>query len=163
MPRLSLLALVGGLAIAIGYTAGAMNQADAADPPGASATAVRAAATHSGDYLPAHPYKLFVDGALVGGFKEVSGLETETSPRPLTLASGFLVDPAVLAMAETKAPHRFMVLYRDAETGAEDRLDFTGYPTRVSATSTAFDVAVIEKMELAVEAVAVRPHRTEVK
>jgi phage tail-like protein len=30
-----------------------------------------------GDYLPAHNFKLEIDGVIVGGFKEISGLETE--------------------------------------------------------------------------------------
>ena len=37
----------------------------------------RAESKHKGDYLPAHNFKLEIDGVTVGGFKEVSGLESE--------------------------------------------------------------------------------------
>lgn len=32
---------------------------------------------HEGDYLPAHNFKLEIDGVVVAGFKEITGLETE--------------------------------------------------------------------------------------
>ncbi len=38
---------------------------------------IRARTKHNGDYLPAHNFKLEIDGVIVGGFKEISGLETE--------------------------------------------------------------------------------------
>ena len=37
----------------------------------------RAESNHKGDNLPAHNFKLEIDGVTVGGFKEVSGLESE--------------------------------------------------------------------------------------
>ncbi len=38
---------------------------------------IRQRTKHNGDYLPAHNFKLEIDGVIVGGFKEISGLETE--------------------------------------------------------------------------------------
>ncbi|MDO8648226.1 MAG: phage tail protein [Candidatus Peregrinibacteria bacterium] len=39
--------------------------------------AIRAVGKHKGDYLPAHNFKLEIDGVISGGFKEISGLESE--------------------------------------------------------------------------------------
>lgn len=39
--------------------------------------AIRSVGKHKGDYLPAHNFKLEIDGIIAGGFKEVSGLESE--------------------------------------------------------------------------------------
>lgn len=40
--------------------------------------AIRAVGKHKGDYLPAHNFKLEIDGVIQGGFKSVGGLESET-------------------------------------------------------------------------------------
>jgi|GEM_PF-309205 len=39
--------------------------------------AIRAVGKHKGDYLPAHNFKIEIDGVISGGFKEISGLESE--------------------------------------------------------------------------------------
>lgn len=39
--------------------------------------AIRAVGKHKGDYLPAHNFKIEIDGVIAGGFKEISGLESE--------------------------------------------------------------------------------------
>ena len=39
--------------------------------------AIRAVGKHKGDYLPAHNFKIEIDGVISGGFKEVTGLESE--------------------------------------------------------------------------------------
>ncbi len=48
---------------------------DAWDAP--PLAAIRAVGKHKGDYLPAHNFKLEIDGVISGGFKEVTGLESE--------------------------------------------------------------------------------------
>jgi len=47
-------------------------------PPGPpDAPAASASGKSKGDYLPAHTFKIEIDGVISGGFKEISGLESE--------------------------------------------------------------------------------------
>ena len=50
-----------------------------------------------GDYFPMNNFKLEIDGVIVAGFKEVSGLESETeiSLNKIVLKRGFINDPAI--------------------------------------------------------------------
>lgn len=68
------LALVFVLVLTIGSTA-LSAPTEKADPPAPAADAARK--KHAGDYLPAHNFKIEIDGVIAGGFKEVSGLESE--------------------------------------------------------------------------------------
>lgn len=72
MPRNALLAL-SGLALlfaGIGCSNAATSQALSAQAQPVEAAAIRNVGKHKGDYLPAHAWKLEVDGVLVGGFKD---------------------------------------------------------------------------------------------
>jgi phage tail-like protein len=74
MPRTALLAVTGlsVLLAALGCSTAASSQAPAAEPAAVSAAAIRAVGKHKGDYLPAHNWKIEIDGVLVGGFKDMS-------------------------------------------------------------------------------------------
>lgn len=73
MPRTALLALTGlSVLAALGCSTAASSQAPAAEPAAVSAAAIRAVGKHKGDYLPAHNWKIEIDGVLVGGFKDMS-------------------------------------------------------------------------------------------
>jgi hypothetical protein len=56
--------------------AGSTGLSASADKSGA-ADAALASAKNKGDYLPAHNFRIEIDGVIAGGFKEVSGLESE--------------------------------------------------------------------------------------
>jgi phage tail-like protein len=85
MPRTALLAVTGLslLLAAIGCSTAASSQAPTAQPQAVSAAAIRAVGKHKGDYLPAHNWKIEIDGVISGGFKEMS-LEIDGKP-----ATGF--------------------------------------------------------------------------
>jgi phage tail-like protein len=85
MPRLTLSAVTGLslLLAALGCSTTASSQAPAARPEAVSAAAIRAVGKHKGDYLPAHNWKIEIDGVLVGGFKDMA-LDIDGKP-----AAGF--------------------------------------------------------------------------
>jgi phage tail-like protein len=75
MPRIALSAVTGLsllLAATVGCATTASSQAPTAQPETVSAAAIRAVGKHKGDYLPAHNWKIEIDGVLVGGFKDLS-------------------------------------------------------------------------------------------
>lgn len=134
MPRLALSAVTGLslllAAAAVGCATTASSQAPAAQPQPVSAAAIRAVGKHKGDYLPAHNWKIEIDGVLVGGFKDLSltidgaeaagfekivevesdyrnGDDPVTHKRPgkakyknITLKRGFIADDSLLAWFE---------------------------------------------------------------
>jgi hypothetical protein len=158
----------------VGFSAAALAGNEA--PPSYSVAAIRSFNKHQGDYLPAHAYKLYVDGALVGGFKDVKGLETDFTVRPspdgsgyqpLTLVGGFIADPSALPPPDgSKAPaalHHYSIIHRDLAARTTQRLDFDGFAYAMNPRTAAFDVAVVDSLGVAVQSVVFRPHRGEVK
>ena len=131
-------------------------------------TAIRAIGKHKGDYLPAHNFKLEIDGVIVGGFKEISGLESETERRAgavkyknIVLKRGFIADPSLTewlgagAKAERKSGS---VIYCDSATDKSVRYNFfEAWPTRVATKDVGFDVLIAEALELTVERVELAP------
>lgn len=166
-------------ALLLGLGLSALSLAGGASPDDAgsyAAAAIRSTSKHHGDYLPAHAYKLYVDGALVGGFKDIKGLDVDfsarklpgrTSYQPITLVAGFVADPSALPPPDgSKAPtvlHRYTIIHRDLAARTTERLDFDGYTSVVNGRTSAFDVSVVDTLDVAVESVVFRPHRGEVK
>lgn len=142
MTRTTLAGLTGlALAItALGCSAASISPAPEVQKAPVATTAIRAVGKHKGDYLPAHNWKIEIDGVIVGGFKEVSGLESEveviefkdgddslTHKRPgkakyknIVLKQGFIADDHLDAWfkAEGEAPTERKsgsVIYLDRE------------------------------------------------
>lgn len=167
----ALSALLLGAALSAVALAGGAGPDDTASYASA---AIRSFSKHQGDYLPAHTFKLYVDGALVGGFKDVQGLEADftarklpgaTSYQPITLVGGFIADPAALPPPDgSKAPtvlHRYSIIHRDLAARTTQRLDFDGYADLMKARDGAFDVTPIDALRLEVDALVFRPARGE--
>ncbi|MFN3431083.1 MAG: phage tail protein [Candidatus Sericytochromatia bacterium] len=79
MPRTALAGLTGFMLLSapLGCTAASTSPAPEVQAAPVSTTAIRAVGKHKGDYLPAHNWKIEIDGVIVGGFKEVTGIDAE--------------------------------------------------------------------------------------
>lgn len=74
------LAGMTGLALALtalGCAAAATSPEPGAQKAAVTTAAIRSVGKHKGDYLPAHNWKIEIDGVLVGGFKEVTGVDAD--------------------------------------------------------------------------------------
>ncbi len=103
------------------YTAGRFNlsfaQAQSSEMLAREALrAIRSLGKHKGDYLPAHNFKLEIDGVIMGGFKEVSGIEA-----PATTAEGGSKHPNVVLKRGFVNDASLLQWYRKMEAGQTDR------------------------------------------
>lgn len=73
--------------------------------------AIQAVSKHKGDYLPAHNFKIEIDGVIAGGFKSVGGLESETEVVEFQNGGDLIV---------RKVPHAEIVLTRYVMDGGDD-------------------------------------------
>lgn len=181
MPRHSLTVLAGlSLLLAgIGCSATAHSQAPAAQSESVSVAAIRNVGKHKGDYLPAHNFKLEIDGVIVGGFKSLSGLEAEIEvieyrdgDDPIThkragkakyknivLKRGFVADPSLSewyekVLAGTTDRKSGSVIFLDRESNEVVRMTFECSPALVKADGLVYDVNIVHELVLAVENVA---------
>lgn len=72
---IGLVVMLGGAGCAEGPVTSAPSAAS--EGPGLAVAAMNPVSRIPGDALPAHNFKLEIDGVIAGGFKEVSGLESE--------------------------------------------------------------------------------------
>jgi phage tail-like protein len=151
MTRIVLAGLTGLVLMSagVGCSADPTPQAPTVQAAPVTTTAIRSVGKHKGDYLPAHTWKLEIDGVLVGGFKELTGVDADghvvefkdgddpiTHKRPgkakyknITLKRGFVADdgldswftPEGQAPAERKSGS---VIYLDREGNEVLRFDF---------------------------------------
>lgn len=136
---------------------------------------------HNGDYLPAHNFKIEIDGVISGGFKEISGIESEveiieykdgsdpiTHKRPgkakyknIVLKRGFVNDASLLewykkvlnGVTERKSGS---IIYLDREGNEVLRYNFfEAWPCRWKAPelNANSDTFIVEELEFAVEKV----------
>ncbi|MNS76406.1 T4-like virus tail tube protein gp19 [compost metagenome] len=158
-------ALAGVTGLALAITALGCAAATTSPEPGAqkatvTTTAIRSVGKHKGDYLPAHNWKLEIDGVLVGGFKALTGVDADgnvvefkdgSDPlthkragkakyKNITLKRGFVADdgldawftPEGQAPAERKSGS---VIYLDREGNEVLRFDFEGaWPSVAKST-----------------------------
>lgn len=75
--------------------------------------AIRKPTAHTGDYLPAHNFKIEIDGVIQGGFKEITGLESEVEV--IEYKDG---DDPVIRKRAGKAKYRNIVLKRGVVSDA---------------------------------------------
>jgi phage tail-like protein len=134
-----------------------------------------------GDYLPAHNWKIEIDGVIAGGFKEVSGLESEvevieyrngddpvTHKRPgktkfknITLRRGLEGDAPLLPWYKSvlggKTDRKSgSIIYLDREGNEVLRYNFfEAWPTRWKAPelNSHSDTHIVEELEFVVEKV----------
>lgn len=168
--------------------ASAVGCSSAATPAPVQVSALRHMSKHKGDYLPAHAWKVEIDGVIVGGFKSVDGLESEveiveyrdgddplTHKRPgkatdqrLVLERGFLASGGLRAWFEQdpKAPTERKsgsVIYLDRAGNEVLRYNlFECWPVASDVTvDEAVGVAVVRDMTLMVRQLEVRVDRLE--
>lgn len=143
--------------------------------------AVRDWGKHKGDYLPAHNFKLEIDGVISGGFKEISGLESEVEiieykdgDDPVTrkragkvkyknivLKRGFVRDGSLLewyrmVLAGTTDRKSGSIIYLDRAGGEVLRYNFfEAWPCRWKAPelNASSDTHIVEEIEFVVERV----------
>jgi phage tail-like protein len=142
---------------------------------------IRVPSTHKGDYLPAHNFALEIDGVIKGGFKEITGVESEveiieykdgddpiTRKRPgkakyknICLKRGFVKDPSLLewykkVLAGKTERKSGSVIYLDRENKEVLRYNFfEAWPCRWKAPelNAHSDTHVVEEIEFVVEKV----------
>ena len=141
-----------------------------------SERAIRSVGKHKGDYLPAHNFKLEIDGVVVGGFKEVSGIEdgkmeadsaTEAGRagkakyKNIILKRGFVNDTSlfdwskkVSAGATDRKSISIIALDRDGKETMRYNF-FEAWPVRWKAPelNSASDTHIVEEIEFAIEKV----------
>lgn len=144
--------------------------------------AIRKIGTHNKqDYLPAHNFKLEIDGVISGGFKEITGLESEVEIieykdgddpltrkragkakyKNITLKRGVVNDPALLtwykAVLDGKTDRKSgSVIYLDREGNEVVRYNFfEAWPCRWKAPelNSQSDSHTVEEIEFVVEKV----------
>lgn len=136
---------------------------------------------HNGDYLPAHNFKIEIDGVISGGFKEISGIESEvevieykdgsdpiTHKRPgkakyknIVLKRGFVNDASLLewykaVLLGATARKSGSIIYLDREGNEVLRYNFfEAWPCRWKAPelNANSDTFIVEELEFAVEKV----------
>ena len=134
-----------------------------------------------GDYLPAHNWKIEIDGVVSGGFKEVSGLESEVEIieyrngddplthkragkakyKNITLKRGLVNDNALLewykkVLAGKTDRKSGSVVYQDREGNEVIRYNFfEAWPCRWKAPelNSHSDTHIVEEIEFVVEKV----------
>jgi len=142
---------------------------------------IRKPSVHKGDYLPAHNFKIEIDGVISGGFKEIIGLESEVEIieykdgddqltrkragkakyKNIVLKRGFVSDPALLewykkvlgGKTERKSGS---IVYLDREGNEVVRYNFfEAWPCRWKAPelNSTSDTHLVEELEFAVEKV----------
>jgi phage tail-like protein len=168
MPRsIAAFAALGAIALALGCAATAPVDAPA-PAPGAIAEATSA---HAGDYLPAHTFKLEIDGVIVGGFKEGyrDGDDPITHKRPgkakyknIVLKRGFVADADFASWLDAAAKDPAYrksgsVIYLDRESGEVVRTAFfEAWPVRYELKAMGDDLFVVSDLEMAVESEALK-------
>lgn len=172
MPRILPLVLTAALLTAFGCAAHTASQApDASYHVAAAADAASADGSTSQwpllDVLPAHQFKLEIDGVIVGGFKEAykDGDDPITHKRPgkakyknIVLKRGFVADPALLdwykAVLAGKTERKSgSIIYLDREGNEVLRTVefFECWPKRMAAKDVGYDVSLTESLELEVD------------
>lgn len=170
------LALPGALA-----APGSADATTATTPSTSSGTATTApqpaerSSQHNGDYLPAHNFKLELDGVISGGFKEISGLESEveiveyrdgsdpvTHKRPgkvkysnIVLKRGLSADKSLAQWYQQGAVKRksvSIIFLNDKDEEAARYNFFEAWPCRYAVYADA-DGYLIEEIEFVVEKV----------
>lgn len=147
-------------------------------------TAIRVVGKHKGDYLPAHNWKIEIDGVIVGGFEEVIGLEEElaefrngddpithkragkTKYKNIVLKRGFVNDASLLdGLSGSTERKSGSVIYLDRAGNEVLRASFfEAWPCRAALEAGAPGLQVVAELELPItETVVFRPHRGEVK
>lgn len=142
---------------------------------------IRSTNPAQGDYLPAHNFKIEIDGVIQGGFREITGLESEveiieykngddpiTHKRPgktkyknIVMKRGFISDPSLLewykkvmnGVTERKSGS---IVYLDRENNEVLRYNFfEAWPCRWKAPelNANSDTYIVEELEFAVERV----------
>jgi phage tail-like protein len=142
---------------------------------------IRARNKHQGDYLPAHNFKLEIDGVIVGGFKEISGLETEVEViefkdgdnhstqkragkvkyKNIVLKRGQVSDDSLLKWFKTVVDGKTdrksgSIIYLDREGKEVMRYNFfEAWPCRHKAPelNASADTHIVEELEFVVEKV----------
>ena len=142
---------------------------------------IRKPSTHKGDYLPAHNFKIEIDGVIQGGFKEIQGLESEVEVieykdgddmvthkragkakfKNITLKRGQVSDPALLewykkVLAGKTDRKSGSIIYLDREGNEVMRYNFfEAWPCRWKAPelNAHSDTHVVEELEFVVERV----------
>ncbi len=147
--------------------------------PAFNLMAIRAVGKHKGDHLPAHKFKLEIDGLIAGGFKEATGLKTEIEVieyrdgddpithkragkakyKNITLKRGFVNDASLLewfeqgvAGAVTRKSGSIIYIGGD---GQELRTWFEAWPCRWKAPelNSHANFHAVEEIEFVVEKV----------
>ncbi|MBS1148683.1 MAG: phage tail protein [Myxococcaceae bacterium] len=88
-----------------------------------SLRAVKKVHAHNGDYLPAHNFKLEIDGVISGGFKEVTGLEPELE----VIEYKDSLD-AIVHKRPGRAKFKNLVLKRGQDPGRVLKGNFNSFP-----------------------------------
>jgi phage tail-like protein len=168
MPRSFLaIAAMGAVVLALGCAS--TPPTDAPAPVAVAESAANAA--HAGDYLPAHNFKLEIDGVIVGGFKEAyrDGDDPITHKRPgkakyknIVLKRGFVADAGFAAWLDAAAKDpgyrkSGSVIYLDREGGEVVRTEFfEAWPVRYKLQAMGDDLFVVTDLEMNVEAEALK-------
>ena len=143
--------------------------------------AIRKPSIHKGDYLPAHNFKIEIDGVIAGGFKEILGLESEIEViefkdgddaithkragkakyKNLILKRGFVSDASLLewykkVLAGKTERKSGSIIYLDRENNEVLRYNFfEAWPCRWKAPelNSGSDTHLVEEIEFVCEKV----------
>lgn len=129
--------------------------------------AIRRPGKHKGDYLPAHNFKLEIDGVIMGGFKEISGIEEAESAKSgtgnhtIVFKRGFVNDASLLdwnkKVLSGKTDRKSgSVIYLDREGKEVLRYNFfEAWPAKWKAPelNAGSDTHIVEEIEFVVEKV----------
>jgi phage tail-like protein len=165
MHRLTLLTASALLLAAVGCAGQATNES--AVSPSFHTAAIRSFSKAYGDYLPAHNFKLEIDGVLVGGFEQAykDGDDMLTHKRPgkpkyqnIVLKRGFVADPALLewtkAALDGKVERKSgSIIYLDREGNDVLRTSewFECWPVRMASKDVGYGVTLVDGLVLEVD------------
>lgn len=131
------------------------------------------------EVLPAHPFKLEIDGVLIGGFKEAykDGDDPITHKRPgkpkyknIVLKRGFVADPSLLDWYKTVLAGKTerksgSIIYLDREGSEVLRTveSFECRPVRMAAKEAGYDVSLTDTLVLEVDPDTIKVRHDTVK